>query len=84
MTTNKASKPIKYCIFSSTAALVLITISIVPISRRAAYWNSCFDNTLRWINEKEKELINWDITAKQSLAVSFCNGAVYEPNLKIK
>ena len=51
---------------------------------KPSYWNQCLDKTLRWINEKEKDLKGWDKAAKESLAVAVCNGAVYEPNLQIK
>ena len=84
MSPNKGPKVIKYCVITSTTALVLIFISLIPVSRKAFYWNRCFQQTIRWINEKEKDLSNWDKTAKQSLAVGVCNGAVYEPTLKTK
>ena len=67
---------------TSTIAIVLIMISLIPISKRSFYWNRCFDQTIRWINEKEDDLDGWDNSAKQSLAVGVCNGAVYEPKLK--
>tara|TARA_B100000700_G_scaffold286396_1_gene341231 strand:+ start:916 stop:1143 length:228 start_codon:yes stop_codon:yes gene_type:complete len=28
-----------------------IAIELVPVSRQAAYWNRCLDNTIQWINE---------------------------------
>ena len=58
-----------------------IAIELVPVSRQAAYWNLCFDNTMKWIDEKGN-LKRWDQDAKESLAVGVCNGAVYEPKLK--
>ena len=58
-----------------------ITIELVPVSRQAAYWNSCLDSTVEWINEKP-DLNTWSQKAKESLAVGVCNGAVYEPKLK--
>ena len=58
--------------------------SQIPVSRKASYWNRCLDKTVRWINEKEKDLKGWDKKAKESLAVAVCNGAVYEPKLQIK
>ena len=84
MSPRKGSNIIKYCVITSTAAIVLIMISIIPISKRSFYWNRCFHKTLLWINEKENDLDGWDKTAKQSLAVGVCNGAVYEPELKAK
>ena len=84
MAPNKGPKVIKYCVITSTTALVLILISLIPVSKKAFYWNRCFQQTIRWINEKEEDLSGWDKTAKQSLAVGVCNGAVYEPTLKTK
>lgn len=84
MSPHKGPNIIKYCVITSTTALVLIVISLLPISKRATYWNRCFNQTISWINEKEKELSRWDISAKQALAVGVCNGAVYEPRFKNK
>ena len=78
---NKNLNIIKYCIITSTASIVLIAISLIPISRKAAYWNGCLDKTVSWINEKENNLKDWDKKAKESLAVAVCNGAVYEPKI---
>ena len=58
-----------------------IAIELIPVSRQAAYWNRCLDNTVAWANESSK-LSAWDQKAKESLAVGVCNGAVYEPKLK--
>ena len=84
MSPNKNPNIIKYCVITSTVAIVLIMISLFPISKRSFYWNRCFEQTLLWINEKENDLDGWDKKAKQSLAVGVCNGAVYEPKLKAK
>ena len=84
MSPNKGPNIIKYCVITSTASIVLILISLIPISKQSFYWNRCFQQTIRWINEKEQDLSGWDKTAKQSLAVGVCNGAVYEPTLKSK
>ena len=82
MSPHKGPNIIKYCVITSTASIFLIMISLIPISKRAMYWNRCFNQTISWINEKEKDLSGWDLSAKQSLAVGVCNGAVYEPRLK--
>jgi len=58
-----------------------IAIELIPVSRQAAYWNSCLDNTVKWIDEAPV-LKGWDKKAQESLAVGVCNGAVYEPKLK--
>ncbi len=58
-----------------------IAIELVPVSRKATYWNRCLDSTLVWINETP-DLSGWNDKAKDSLAVGVCNGAVYEPKLK--
>ena len=30
-----------------------IAIELIPVSRKAAYWNRCLDATVAWIGEKE-------------------------------
>ncbi len=83
MSSFKTSNIIKYCIISSSAALILIAISLIPVSRKATYWNRCLDKTVRWFNENESDLKGWDKISKESIAVAVCNGAVYEPKVKI-
>ena len=82
MSPNKGPKIIKYCVITSTTALVLIFISLIPISRKALYWNKCFKKTFQWIDKNEIELKNWDRASKESIAVAVCNGAVYETEIK--
>ena len=84
MSSHKNPNIIKYCVITSTAAIFLIAITLIPVSKKASYWNRCVDKTVRWINEKEIDLKGWDKEAKESLAVAVCNGAVYEPKLQIK
>ena len=82
MSLHNSPNIIKYCVITSTAAIVLIAASLIPVSRKAAYWNRCLDKTVRWINENETNLKGWDKESIESLAVAVCNGAVYEPKLK--
>ena len=84
MSPNKGPKVIKYCVITSTTAIVLIFFSLIPVSKKAIYWNQCFKKTFQWIDENEMELKNWDKASKGSIAVAVCNGAVYEPELKTK
>ena len=82
MSPNKGPKIIKYCVITSTTALVLIFISLIPFSRKALYWNKCFKKTFQWIDKNEMELKNWDRASKEIIAVAVCNGAVYETEIK--
>ena len=84
MSHHKSPNIIKFCLITSIATIVLIAISLIPLSRKASYWNQSLDKTMRWINEKEKDFNDQDKVAKESLAVAVCNGAVYEPKLQIK
>ena len=61
-----------------------IAIELIPVSRQAAYWNRCLDNTVKFLEKDVRTLDGWDKKAKESLAVSLCNGAVYEPTIKTK
>ena len=84
MSPNKSSNIIKYCVITSTFAIVIIAFTLIPISRKAAYWNRCLDKTVRWFNEKDNDLKGWDKSSKVSIAVAVCNGAVYEPKVERK
>ena len=84
MSPNKGPKVIKYFVITSTTALVLIFISLIPVSKKAFYWNKCFKKTFQWIDKKEMELKNWDKASKESIAIAVCNGAVYDPKPKMK
>ena len=84
MSPNKSPIIIKYCVITSTLAIFFIAITLIPVSRKAAYWNRCLDKTVSWFNEKENDLKGWDKVSKESIAVAICNGAVYKPNVEIK
>ena len=82
MTPNKSPNITKYCLITSTTSIVLIFISLIPISKKSFYWNKCFKKTYQWIDKNEMNLKNLDKASKESIAVSVCNGAVYEPKFK--
>ena len=84
MSTNKSQNIIKYSLVTSTTAIVLIFIALIPISKKAFYWNQCFKKTFQWIDKNEMELKKLDKASKESIAVAVCNGAVYEPKFKRK
>ena len=67
-----------------TLGVCCIAIELVPMSRQAAYWNRCFDNTVSRINEVEPESNKLDKKNKHSLAVGICNGGIYESSVKDK
>ena len=55
MSPNKSSNIIKYCVIASTTSLVLIFISMIPVTQKAIYWNKCLKKTYEWIdNETSK------------------------------
>ena len=84
MSSDKNPNIIKYCLITSSTAIFLILISLIPVSKRAYYWNQCLEKTYQWIDNNELELKNWDKSSKESIAVAICNGAVYEPKFKTK
>ena len=84
MSHDKSPNIIKYCLITSSTTIVLILFSLIPISKKALYWNQCLRKTYQWIERNEMELKNWDKASKESIAVAVCNGAVYEPELKTK
>ena len=84
MSHHKSPNIIKYCVITSSTAICLILISLIPVSKKALYWNQCLKKTYQWINKNELELKNLDKSSKESIAVAICNGAVYEPKFKTK
>ena len=84
MSTHKSPNIIKYCVITSSTAICLILISLIPVSKKAFYWNQCLKKTYQWIDKNELELRNLDKSSKESIAVAICNGAVYEPKFKTK
>ena len=82
MSLNKAPNIIQFCLITSSTALVLILISLIPVSKKALYWNQCFKKTYKWIDKNDMDLKNWDKASKESIAVAINNGAVYEPKFK--
>ena len=84
MSSNKNQNVIRYCVITSTTSLVLIFVSLIPVSKKAFYWNQCLKKTYQWIDKNEMELKDWDRASKESIAVAVCNGAVYEPKFKSK
>ena len=79
---NKSPNIIKYCVLTSTAPIFLIAISLIPVSRKAAYWNRCLDKTVRWLNEKENVLKGLDKASIESIAVAVCNVLLMNQKLK--
>ena len=84
MSPHKSPNIIKYCVITSSTAICLILISLIPVSKKAFYWNQCLKKTYQWIDKNELELRNLDKSSKESIAVAICNGAVYEPKFKTK
>ena len=83
MPLNKGPNIFKFCAITSSTALVLILITLIPISKKAFYWNQCLKKTYQWIDKNEMKLKTWDKVSKENIAVAVCNGAVYEPIFKI-
>ena len=84
MSPHKSPNIIKYCVITSSTAICLILISLIPVSKKAFYWNQCLKKTYQWIDKNQLELKNLDKSSKESIAVAICNGAVYEPKFKTK
>ena len=84
MSPHKSQNIIKFCVITSTTSIILIFISLIPVSKKAFYWNQCLKKTYQWIDKNEMDLKNWDRASKESISVAVCNGAVYEPNVKTK
>ena len=66
MSPNKSPNIIKYSVITSSTAIVLIFISLIPVAKKAFYWNQCFKKTFQWIDKNEMELKNWDKASKEN------------------
>ena len=84
MSPHKSQNIIKFCVITSTTSIILIFISLIPVSKKAFYWNQCLKKTYQWIDKNEMDLKNWDRASKESISVAVCNGAVYEPKVRTK
>ena len=82
MSPNKSSTIIKCCIVTSSTAICLIFISLIPVSKKALYWNQCFKKTYQWIEKNDVKFKSWDKASKESIAVALCKGEVWEPKIK--
>ena len=59
-----------------------VSIQLIPLSRQAASWNRCLKQTTASLSEV-KALQKIDHQSKEVLSVMICNGAVFEPKLKM-
>ena len=82
MNLKNNNKSLDIFLITSSLGIILIGVSLIPISKKAFYWNKCFSTTYNWLNEKEKKVYEWEREAKESLSVAICNGAVHEPKLR--
>ena len=82
MPSHKSPNIIKYCVITSTTAIVLIFISLIPVSKKAFNWNRCLKKTYQWIVKNEIELKNWDKASKKVLRLQFV--MVLSKNLNLK
>ena len=64
-------------------AVSIIAIELIPMSRQAAYWNRCFDQTNKFLSKMPKLKVVGK-AGIQSIAVGICNGAVHEPTITKK
>ena len=82
MNLKNKNKLLDIFLITSSLGIILIGVSLIPIAKKASYWNKCFSTTYNWLNEKEKKVYEWERDAKESLSVAICNGAVHEPKFR--
>ena len=66
-----------------TIALFIIVIELLPVARQAQSWNRCKIHTSVWLSKLESTR-KMNRKGIEAIAVAICNGAVHEPNLKVK
>ncbi|WP_413314669.1 MULTISPECIES: Ets-domain-containing protein [unclassified Prochlorococcus] len=55
----------------STISIIVIAWSLIPISRQAARWNGCFEESLRW---QRRDFPKESIPISKLWATRYCNG----------
>ena len=59
-----------------------VSIQLIPLSKKASIWNRCLVKTTASLS-KFKALQEMDDQSKEVLSVMICNGAVFEPKIKM-
>jgi len=72
---------IKVHIWTLILALAWISIQLIPVSRKAAYWNRCLGQTKLMLSNVD-DLSKYSIKYKDAPLVSICNGAMYRSDVK--
>ena len=82
MSPNKGTKVIKYCVISSTTAIVLILSPCYLFQKRHFYWNQCFKKTSQWIDKYEMKLKIGIKHQKKVLQLQFAMELFMNTNLR--
>ena len=64
-----------------SVAVTSVAIGLLPLSKRAASWNSCIMKTTETLKQVSA-VHRMDDEGKEVIAVMICNGAVFEPKIK--
>ena len=59
-----------------------VSIQLIPLSKLASSWNSCIKKTSLTLSQV-KAVQKMDDKSKEVLSVMICNGAVFEPEIKV-
>ena len=63
-------------------AVTCVAIELLPVSKRASSWNSCLKKTKETLKQVTAVQL-MDDEGKEVIAVMICNGAVFEPKIKV-
>ena len=74
--------PFKFTLGLISVFFTTVSILLIPLSKQASSWNRCLKKTSDSLN-KVKALQKTDDQSKEVLSVMICNGAVFEPKLKM-
>ena len=74
--------PPKFFLGLLAISFTTISIQLIPLAKNASAWNRCIKKTSASLSQV-KAFEQIDSQSKEVLSVMICNGAVFEPKLKM-
>tara|TARA_B100000579_G_C22006397_1_gene477481 strand:+ start:233 stop:478 length:246 start_codon:yes stop_codon:yes gene_type:complete len=72
----------KYLIGLISVCFTTVILLLIPLSKKASSWNRCLKKTSDSLAQV-KAFNQIDDQSKEVLSVMICNGAVFEPKIKM-
>ncbi len=72
----------KIYLVTLAAGFTTLSIQLLPIFKQASSWNRCLRKTSETLSQV-KAVKQMNAESKEVLSVMICNGAVFEPKIKL-